>query len=170
MTNQFDVNQGVIMSTIHSNEFRKMFRIISFILFIIYLIILINVLFLDARYGRITGLKGYNLEPFRTIKNYLKYSGTNAIMTNIFGNILAFMPLGFFVPILFRRTRFFILMILISGFVSLAVEVLQYHYAVGSFDVDDIILNTLGGFIGYLIFRICYYIYYGIKYLKDKKN
>lgn len=157
------------MSIIHSNEFRKTFRIISFILFIIYLAILINVLFLDVRYGRVTGIKRYNLDFFKTIKNYIKYSDTNTIMINIFGNILAFMPLGFFVPILIRQTRFFISIILISGVVSLLVEVLQYYFAVGSFDVDDIILNTFGGLIGYLIFIICYYIYYGIKYLHDNR-
>lgn len=157
------------MSNNASDDFKRFFRIISFILFIIYLIFLINVLFLDEKYGRVTGVKGYNLEPFKTIKNYIKYSGTDTMMRNIFGNIVAFMPFGFFVPVILRKTRNFIFMILLSGLMSLLVEVLQYHFAVGSFDVDDIILNTAGGFLGYLIYKICYYIYYGIKYLSIHK-
>ncbi|GKX31981.1 hypothetical protein SH1V18_44610 [Vallitalea longa] len=157
------------MSNNASEDFKRFFRIISFILFIIYLMFLINVLFLDEKYGRVTGVKGYNLEFFKTIKNYIKYSGTNTIMRNIFGNIVAFMPFGFFIPVLLRKTRHLIIMILLSGLMSLLVEVLQYHFAVGSFDVDDIILNTVGGFLGYLIYKICYYIYYGFKYLHIQK-
>jgi len=35
------------------------------------------------------------------------------------------------------------------------VETIQLVWKVGSFDVDDLILNTLGGVIGYLLFWIC---------------
>lgn len=154
------------MGIIYSKGFKKLGRIISFILFITYIVILINVLFFDAKYGRVSGIKSYNLEPFKTIHNYIKYRKyvtDSIIIRNILGNIVAFMPFGFFIPLLFRRTRYFIKIILISGFVSLIVEIIQYEFAVGSFDVDDIILNTLGGFAGYIIYKICYYIYYAIK-------
>ena len=106
---------------------------------------------------------GYFTEMFGSAKSTISED------IDIVGNILAFMPLGFFSPILFRRKRYFIIVVFISGFVSLTVEILQYSLVVGNFDVDDIILNTLGGFIGYIIFRVCYYIYYGIKYLRDNK-
>ena len=42
-----------------------------------------------------------------------------------------------------------------SLLLSLGVEVMQLITRVGSFDVDDIFLNTLGGVLGYIIFVIC---------------
>ena len=151
------------------DNFKKSFRIISLILFILYMMFLVNVLFFDAKYGRITGVKGYNKDPFITIKNYIKYSSIDVIIRNVIGNIVAFMPFGFFVPILVRKARYIIIVILLSGVMSLLVEALQYHYEVGSFDVDDIILNTFGGLLGYIAFRICYYMFYGIIYLRNHK-
>ena len=38
---------------------------------------------------------------------------------------------------------------------SLCVEIIQLFTRVGSFDVDDILLNTIGGVLGYIIFLIC---------------
>jgi glycopeptide antibiotics resistance protein len=151
------------MSIIYSKGFKTFSRIICFILFIIYLTILSNVLFFNYKYGRVSGDKSYNLEPFKTINNYIKYRqyvSDAIVIRNILGNILAFMPMGFFIPLLSKKTRFFIKIIIISAITSLLVEVIQYKFAVGSFDVDDIILNTLGGFIGYICYKIAHSIYY----------
>jgi glycopeptide antibiotics resistance protein len=151
------------MSIIYSKGFKTFSRIICFILFIIYLTILSNVLFFNYNYGRVSGDKSYNLEPFKTINNYIKYRqyvSDAIVIRNILGNILAFMPMGFFIPLLSKKTRFFIKIIIISAITSLLVEVIQYKFAVGSFDVDDIILNTLGGFIGYICYKIAHSIYY----------
>lgn len=154
------------MNIIYSKGFKMFSRIICVILFIIYLSILTNLLFFDYRYGRVSGDKSYNLKPFRTINNYIKYRqyvSDAVFIRNIYGNILAFMPMGFFVPLLLRKTRNFIKVVIISFFTSLLVEIIQYEFAVGSFDVDDIILNTLGGFLGYLCYKIIYDIYYNIR-------
>ena len=78
-----------------------------------------------------------------------------ALFTNIFGNVLGFMPYGFVLPVINRRMRngFFIIL---SGFsISLTVEVIQLITRAGCFDVDDLILNTLGVLFGYLSFWIC---------------
>ncbi|MCT4544748.1 MAG: VanZ family protein [Vallitalea sp.] len=151
------------MKIIDSKEFRKLYRVICFVLFSVYMMVLINLLFFDIRYGRVTGIKGCNLVPFKTIRNYIinrKYVNDSVVITNILGNIFAFIPFGFFVPTLFIKTRCFIKVILISGLLSLLVELMQYKFAVGTFDVDDIILNTIGGFVGYIVFKICFNIYY----------
>ena len=74
---------------------------------------------------------------------------------NIFGNVLAFMPFGFFLPVIWVRTRHWYITVLLSFAMSLLVETMQLVGKVGSFDVDDLILNTLGGVIGYLLFWIC---------------
>lgn len=147
-----------------SNRVNRIYLFIGYVLFALYIMLLMDLLFFDARFGRISGTKGYNLVPFKTIKNYIKYRHLimDISMTNILGNILAFIPLGFFVPALWRFARWIIITTLFCGFMSLIVEVVQYKYAVGSFDVDDIILNTLGGFIGYIVYKICRLFYRGI--------
>ena len=81
-----------------------------------------------------------------------------AFITNIFGNVLAFVPFGAILPVINRRTRSFLLIFLLSMEFSLMVETIQLIFKVGSFDVDDIILNTLGGVIGYLCFAFCNWI------------
>jgi glycopeptide antibiotics resistance protein len=82
------------------------------------------------------------------------------------GNILGFVPYGYMVPVLINRMQNGFL-ILLSGFcLSLTVEVIQLVTRVGCFDVDDLILNTLGAVFGYVLFLICNHIrrkYYGKK-------
>lgn len=98
----------------------------------------------------------YNVVPFQTISNYIKASGqinASVWVSNLFGNVLAFMPLGFFLPLLFKRFMKFWPTLFLILFSTLAVECLQYVFRVGSFDIDDIILNTLGGAIGYLFYK-----------------
>ena len=75
---------------------------------------------------------------------------------NLGGNILAFVPFGLFFPLLSRKNRGFWKVALISFEVSLLVELIQLVTRVGSCDVDDMILNTLGGMIGHLCFKILF--------------
>lgn len=71
---------------------------------------------------------------------------------NIFGNVLAFMPFWLFLPVIWVRTRHWYITVLLSFAMSLLVETMQLVGKVGSFDVDDLLLNTIGGFAGYIIF------------------
>lgn len=149
---------------IHSIKFKKNARMLCMGLFILYLMLLAYLLFLSPSYGRTLGVpREYNLLPFKTISNYIKYRQsvtTRILYTNIIGNIVAFMPMGFFVPIIFRNKRSFIKVIFVSALVSLIVELLQYKFVVGSFDIDDIILNTFGGAIGFILYSLFYKFYY----------
>ena len=100
----------------------------------------------------------YNLMPFVEIRRFWKYRdqlGNFAVFSNIFGNVIGFLPWGFILPIIFRRMdRVFL--IFLSGFLlSLTVEAIQLISKVGCFDVDDLILNTLGAVLGYVFFVIC---------------
>lgn len=67
------------------------------------------------------------------------------------GNIIWFIPFGFLVPILWKTGRNVILYTL--G-LSLVIEILQYIFGTGVTEVEDLILNTLGGAIGYLCYLI----------------
>ena len=99
----------------------------------------------------------YNLRPFKEIHRYLVYYrtiGPYTVFLNLAGNILAFVPFGLFFPFLSRKNRSFWKVTLISFEVSFLVEVIQLVTRVGSCDVDDVILNTLGGMLGHLCFKI----------------
>jgi len=128
------------------------------LLFITYMALLIYLVLFSVEFGRIAVSRDYNLIPFDTIKRYInyrnKFSEVN-YLTNIYGNIIAFAPLGYFLFIFQKKYRL-LSGLLIPMFLSLAIEVSQYILSVGSFDVDDIILNTLGGFIVYLIMYVLY--------------
>ena len=78
-----------------------------------------------------------------------------AMFLNIAGNVLCFIPFGAILPVLNRRARSFFMTLSLSFLFSLAVECMQLISRVGSFDVDDIFLNTVGGIIGFLIFACC---------------
>lgn len=122
---------------------------------IAYLWIMGNLLFI---HGRVTGERyQYNLVPLDTIGPLLlereRYS-TEAWVKNLFGNIVLFIPLGIWIPWLFRSCRMGFKFTWTVILLLLAVELAQLVLRVGSFDVDDIILNTLGAWIGYIAFRL----------------
>ena len=77
-----------------------------------------------------------------------------AVFANLFGNILIFVPYGFFISLAAERRGFFKTLFFSSG-LSLCVELVQLATRVGSFDVDDILLNTIGGIFGYILFAVC---------------
>lgn len=75
------------------------------------------------------------------------------IIINVFGNIIMFAPFGF-LGIVFPKLNDF--KTLIINFLSaiIIIESLQYFTRLGVFDIDDIILNTIGVAIGFWIYRI----------------
>ena len=119
------------------------------LLFIYYLWVLANILFFDAALGRTNGGGGVNLEPLRTIRNYLRaYELGNIqldlVVMNLAGNFFAFAPMAVFLPALFRSQRnMLVFFVTILGLVG-AAEALQYLTSTGSCDIDDLILNTAG--------------------------
>ena len=97
-----------------------------------------------------------NFVPFDTIMRYINYShyfNVDLIVVNLLGNLLIFTPMGFLLPLLSRRFRR-VWPVLVVGFVSsLAVETIQFIFRVGSTDIDDLILNTAGAWLGYLAYK-----------------
>lgn len=134
----------------------------SRILFWIYIILLSYFLFFCERYRRVPVTEKYNLHLFKEIKRYFKYReyiGFEGFMLNIIGNIFAFSPLGFFLPLLNKSYRRFHIVAFLSIFFSLIIETCQLLMKVGVFDVDDILMNSVGCMLGYLAFFILYSIY-----------
>lgn len=130
----------------------------SLILFALYLAVLLYFLFFAEGFREAASATyRYNFIPFHEIKRYLRYAnriGYSMVFLNLAGNVLAFLPMGYFVPKLSRRGISFWSMSLYVMEVSMTVEVLQLLTRVGCCDVDDVILNTLGGMLGYW----CYYL------------
>ena len=99
-----------------------------------------------------------NLIPFLTIKNYyytLIGSSSGEMVRHCFinlaGNVLLFIPAGYLLPRLWRRQRKFVLFLFTCACLILLVEAIQLVTLLGSFDVDDVILNLSGMTLGYLL-------------------
>ncbi len=102
------------------------------------------------------GSPRYNLRPFREIRRFWNHRGVVGIrnmLLNIFGNVVMFMPLGAFVCAVPKKANI-IICFFISAFSSLLIETIQFCFKLGCFDVDDLILNTAGGLLGYLLYAI----------------
>lgn len=142
-------NRGV------ENKKNKVIVICGWILLYIYIFVLSYFLFFSEYYGRLEEVADYryNLVLFKEIKRFIRFReslGIESFVVNIFGNILAFSPLGFMLSLLKENYGKLISIFLISFGFSLSIEILQLIFKVGIFDVDDIFLNTLGGLLGYL--------------------
>ena len=141
---------------------RKIIRKTIIVLFAVYVLCLIDLLFFQNRFiGEFRfdldnlGLRA-NFVPFNTIITYLNAGGRlsiNIIITNILGNLLAFAPMGFFLPILFNKLKKFVFYFITIIVMLLAVETTQLILRVGVFDVDDIILNSIGAILVWLLFK-----------------
>ena len=134
-------------------------------MFVLYILVLIYFLFFADRYGQMAFAEReyhYNLVLFTEIRRFWTYReqlGFLAVAANLLGNVVGFMPFGMILPLISRNARGFFF-ITFSGFtLSLWVEVTQLMTKLGSFDVDDLIMNTLGTAAGYLIFAVCHSIY-----------
>lgn len=91
-----------------------------------------------------------NFIPFKEMFRYRIFS--TMFFKNVIGNMIMFMPYGFFISYILKLDKKKIVFIL-SILVSLTIETTQL--VIGRvFDVDDIILNVLGGLIGYFIYRL----------------
>lgn len=96
-----------------------------------------------------------NFTPFKTILYFLSGVERKAIASeNLLGNFVGFMPLGLLAPLLFEKVRSVKTMLVLSFLTSLAFELTQLVTGLGIFDVDDLILNTAGGVMGYLAFML----------------
>ncbi len=126
------------------NEKLVFYKEFTNLLFIIYILLLYELL----TRAELNTVRGYNLVPFSEMFRY--EIGSTSFYLNVVGNIVIFIPFGYLISTYIKPKR--ILSILIVSVISSAtVEFVQL--CIGrSFDVDDIILNSLGAIIGFLIY------------------
>jgi glycopeptide antibiotics resistance protein len=89
-----------------------------------------------------------NFVPFRSIQHDLRAGGRNLVV-NCVGNLVAFLPMGLVPPLVLRRRVMPRQVALFSLTLSLMIEVPQFLTGRRVADVDDLILNTAGGLLGY---------------------
>lgn len=113
------------------------------LMFMIYILCLFHVVtFQDVNYGI------NNFIPFKEIFRY--DVGSYKFIKNIVGNIVLFMPYGFFASYYLKKRKMFTIFSL-TLIVSTTIEFVQMYIG-RVFDIDDIILNVIGGICGYLLF------------------
>ncbi|XRG78538.1 VanZ family protein [Rossellomorea sp. GAMAL-10_SWC] len=156
----------------------KFIKIILLLLFCFYLMILTErILFkylpvqqfishFEINFARDDWWRSNNFIPFKTIIFYLFLADINfdIRISNLAGNIIGFMPFGFLLPLIVKKYDNLKSILKATFILSLTYELLQLLlFQLGSFDVDDLILNTLGGGLGYLVLKI-------IRLVFDLKN
>lgn len=98
-----------------------------------------------------------NTIPLRTLADYVTHYdhyNVSTLIYNLAGNVALFVPLGMLLPLLFACFQSIHRVFFTALLASLGIEFLQFLLALGSFDVDDTLLNVLGGLLGYGGFKI----------------
>ena len=118
----------------------------------VYIYFLLSLLFFSHREA---GAASSNFVPFREIKRYLFSENIPVKLAaqNLLGNILLFVPLGIYLRLLFRG-RGAAAVILLTALASALAEYIQLRLGLGSCDVDDVILNSLGGAAGSALYSL----------------
>lgn len=141
---------------------KKMIKLLVHVTFVVYLYLLYLVLF-DRPYGYNVPFDEYlvysvNIIPFKTIIEYVfaLFNGTMSIgvaIENLSANLLVFMPMGVYLSYYFKNNLSLKVCTIILTLMIVLVEISQLIFRIGFFDIDDVILNVLGGIIGYLLFK-----------------
>ena len=134
------VSSRIIYLITHKEKF-VLYRELGALAFLIYSLVLFYVVtFQDVNYGT------NNYIPFHEITRY--EFGSSYFIHNIVGNIILFIPFGYFITYI-MKTRNPLPSLIITFITSIVIEYTQLMIG-RTFDVDDIILNIFGSSIGYL--------------------
>lgn len=147
-----------IATIINRKEEINIFNELMSLCFVLYIVCLFQV----VTNQDINLTNGNNFVPFTEICRYK--IGSRLFVKNIIGNIVLFMPLGFFAGYYtkIKKIRYIVIIILIA---SISIECTQL--VIGRvFDIDDIILNLCGGVMGYFVYWFLSSVYNDFRRLK----
>lgn len=165
---------GVMIVYRHYTHNKSLFHFIIVTSFIFYILNVIRLVFfplpINQHYiellkeGVNCGILTERRHNFQLF-DFMKWDNLFHITT--LGNFIMLMPLSFYLPILFTRLKWGIFKtILVGFFISLTIECLQLAYdlitgyAYRGFNVDDLLMNTLGVMVGYLLIEMIQMVYY----------
>jgi glycopeptide antibiotics resistance protein len=89
-----------------------------------------------------------NLELFKVFKIY------RITDRQVLGNLVMLLPLGIYLPILYKRISGFLTVSLVCMLFSITIELLQLITSYRSADIDDVFLNTIGASVGFIVYSI----------------
>ena len=96
-----------------------------------------------------------NIIPFKETVNILRDGiHNNGIIKGIIFNVIYFIPLGFLLPLLFKKINSFLKIILISTITSSLIEIIQLFTIFSVSNIDDVIFNIIGSAIGLICFKL----------------
>lgn len=127
--------------------------------FLVYCGLMLWLLF-GQRLGASSWSDNVNFEPLKTIRLYISLlQGNDGYLVrhafiNLAGNVIMFIPIGYLLPRIWRKTRGFFSIFLITVIFIVLVEALQFFTGLGSCDIDDLILNVPGAMIGYFLWKL----------------
>lgn len=124
------------------------------LVFILYIIGVLSLTFIvrETMILRTPDNRGVVLEPFREIDAMLHQPNHFFWFMQIFLNILLFVPFGFLLPIILDRFRS-LWLTTVTGFIfSVGIETMQYITGRGLTEVDDVINNSAGALVGYILY------------------
>lgn len=117
-------------------------------IFLLIFIAYVMCLFYVVTYQDVSGIGAVNLTPFHEMLRY--EFGSRLFVKNVVGNMLMFMPYGFFVSYFLKEKRTFVIVFL-TLLVSGTIEYIQLRIG-RVFDIDDIFLNLIGGMVGSFVY------------------
>ena len=121
------------------------------ILLAVYLVVLLRITVFRSRSYPIE--MSVNLSLFTDLIATYRENGLLMVIYLVVGNIVWFVPFGFFLPAIWQKLKSYHTIPL--GFcLSLIIEISQLLTGKGMFEIDDLVLNTLGTAAGYLIYKI----------------
>lgn len=131
-------------------------QIVLRLLFLAYVVLMLWLLLGQRFDGNMTVPENWNWIPLKTLKMYIRiimHTGSADLLRHAFinlaGNVVMFIPLGFFLPAIWRKQRNFFLCLLTVALTIAMIEMIQYFTKLGSCDVDDFLLNLPGAMLGY---------------------
>ena len=135
-------------------------RIFGRIFFVAYMILALYFMFFSETLDRtmVSDQYRYNLTLFKEITRFWNMHHIyewNIKIINLLGNVVCFMPFGFLLQLVSKRSVFknFLSVTFLAMLFSIGIETAQLVTKVGAFDVDDIFLNTIGGLLGYIFLK-----------------
>jgi glycopeptide antibiotics resistance protein len=93
-----------------------------------------------------------NLRPGDSLRTYFTTYEPMQALKQVGGNVLLGVPFGVLVPVVAPAARGMLRVLALTAVVMLCVELVQGSLVTGrAFDIDDVIMNTTGALIGYLL-------------------
>lgn len=136
---------------------KKTVSILFYVMAVFYVLLMLELFFRFELIGSRDGQMGgsYNLLPFHSISGYLFNSADvsrTVVIDNLLGNIVIFIPYGIYLQVLKKDKRFRISLLFVIC-TSVLIECIQFAFRLGMADIDDVILNSVGGIVGILAYK-----------------